>query len=185
MKTTAAPEAEGRSYASIVLLTLLVVGFVAIVVAVVMRREPDFALVLATPQDCLRSFDETKCRDIVSRASEIHAATAPRFDDPQVCAMQFGPGACTSVALLNASFFAPSIAAIVVAKGKIDDPKAMVPLYFGSRDTGDQNDGRRVYYRGLAVGILYGKRFGGAAISVLTDLAGKPLTSETIKRIRG
>jgi uncharacterized protein YgiB involved in biofilm formation len=185
MQTHTAPtEPKERNIAYIVVGALLAIIFVAIVVAVFMRREPDYALVLATPQDCLRAFDDTKCRAIVARAMEVHAASAPRFDDGNVCEMQFGAGGCTPVALLNASFYAPSIAAVVIARGKVDDPKAMVPLYFSGRPTAEQ-DGRRVYYRGLAVGILRSKRIGGAPISVLTDLDGKPLTSDTIKRLRG
>jgi len=179
---TAQPESEERSYATIVVGALLAVAFVAIVVAVIMRREPDYALVLATPQDCLRAFDDAKCRAIVARATEVHASTAPRFDDQSLCEMQFGT--CTSVTLLNASFYAPNIAAIVIARGKVDDPKAMLPLYFSGRPSG-QEDGRRVNYQGRVIGILRNKRFGGAPISILTDLAGKPLTSETIKRLRG
>ena len=186
MQTHAAPaEPKERNIAYIIVGALLAIVFVAIVVAVFMRREPDYALVLATPQDCLRAFDDTKCRAIVARAMEVHAASAPRFDDERLCQMQYGAGGCTPVAVLNASFFAPSIAAIVIARGKVDDPKAMVPLYFAGHPTARDQDGRRVYYRGLAVGILRDKRFGGAPISVLTDLDGKPLTSAVIKRLRG
>ena len=177
------PEREERSYALIAVVAVLLIAVVAIVTALIVRREPDFALILATPQDCLRAFDDTKCREIVARAVTIHAATAPRFNDAGLCEMEYG--ACTPVVVLNATFFAPGIAAIAIAKARVDDPKAMIPLYFGSRDADNRQDGRRVYYHGLAVGILYDKRFGGAAISTLTDIAGKPLSSEAIKKLRG
>lgn len=176
------PESEGRNYTFIAVVAVLLIAVVAILAALITRREPDFALVLATPQDCLRAFDDTKCREVVARAVAIHAATAPHFSDARVCEMEFG--ACTPIAALNTTFFAPNVAAIVIAKGQVDDPKAMIPLYFGSRGADDRRDGRRVYYHGLAVGILYSKRFGGAAISTLTDMSGKPLSSEMIKRMR-
>jgi uncharacterized protein YgiB involved in biofilm formation len=184
MKTPSAPpRAEERSYASIVLISLIVIAFVAIVVAVVVRREPDYALVLATPQDCLRAFDDAKCRDIVARAMAIHTATAPRYATQELCALEFGADGCTSFTSLNDTFFAPSAAAIVVDREKLDDPKGMVPLYYGSRDQGNET-GRQVSYRGLAVGKLRIGRFGGASMSILADLKGRPLTSESIKALR-
>src|SRR5689334_22711278 len=101
MQISAEPaESEGGRTAFIVALALLGVAVVAIVIALFLRREPDYALVLATPQDCLRAFDDAKCRRIVALAMEVHASTAPRFDDQNVCAMQFG-GACTAIALLS------------------------------------------------------------------------------------
>ena len=178
-------DARGGNIGLIVLVVLLVSAFVAIVAGVVLRREPDFALVLATPQDCLRAFDDAKCREIVSRALAVHAESAPRFGDQRICELDYGDGGCTQVSLMNAVFFAPAVAAIVIARGANDDPAGMVPLYFEAGDkTGAQGDGRRVFFHGLAIGILHDKRFGGAAISVLTDLQGKPLTSEAVRRIR-
>ncbi|MBI1211125.1 MAG: DUF1190 domain-containing protein [Alphaproteobacteria bacterium] len=175
---------EERSYAFIVVIALLIAAFVAIVVALIMRRDTDYALVLATPQDCLRAFDETKCRAIVARAMEIQASTGPRFDDQRVCEMQYGFGNCMPATVLNQAFYTPGVAAIVLARGLVDDPNGMIPLYFDSGDKGGAQ-GRRVLFRGRPIGILRDKRFGGAAISVLTDLSGKPLTSKAIKRLRG
>ena len=175
---------EGPNYAFIVIVALLIVSAIAIVTAVIMRREPDYALVLATPQDCLRAFDDTKCRAIVAKAMEVHASTAPRFADQRVCEMQFGAGNCTPAAGFGTTFYLPSIAAIVLVRGNTDDPRGMLPLYFDANDDG-KADGRRVVFHGHTVGILHDKRFGGAPISVLTDLTGKPVTSAMVKRLRG
>src|SRR5258706_4382754 len=186
MKTpAAAPEAEERSWGLIVFVALLVAGVVAIVAALLFRSDPDFALVFAAPQDCLRAYSDAKCREIVARAVAIHGTSAPRYGDQRVCELDYGEGECIPVAAMGGSFFAPGVAAIVVARGAIDDPSSMVPLYFGPPNSATQSDdGRRVFYHGLAVGILRNKRFGGAPISILTDLAGKPLTSDAVRRMR-
>jgi uncharacterized protein YgiB involved in biofilm formation len=181
------PEArddDEHNYAFYVVGVLLIVAVAAIVIALLVRREPDYALVLATPQDCLRAFDDTKCRAIVAHAMDIHAATAPRFDDQRICEMQYGAGNCTPVSMLNAVFYAPAIAAIVIARARAGAKAEMLPLYYDSADRGGA-DGRRVFYAGRAVGILHDKRFGGAAISVLTDLSGKPFSSTAIAHFRG
>ena len=182
---SAPPDNEERSWGLIVFVGLLVVAVVAIIAALIFRREPDFALVFAAPQDCLRAYDDTKCREIVARAVAIHATSAPRYGDQRICELDYGEGACTPVAAMGGSFFAPGVAAIVIARRAIDDPAGMVPLYFGpTSGTKKSDDGRRVFYHGLAVGILRDKRFGGAPISVLTDLSGRPLTSAAVRRMR-
>ncbi len=184
-RRSAPPEVEERSWGLIAFVALLVVGVVAIVAALIFRSEPDFALVFAAPQDCLRAYSDAKCREIVARAVAIHGTSAPRYGDQRICELDYGEGECTPVAAMGGSFFAPGVAAIVIARGAIDDPAGMVPLYFGPpNSTAKSDDGRRVYYHGMAVGILRDKRFGGAPISVLTDLAGQPLTSDAVRRMR-
>jgi len=153
---------------------------------VITYTKPDFALVLATPQDCLRTSDAASCRAVVENALKIHARFAPRFADPTLCELQFGQGECREVTWAGAAYFAPKIAVIVAARDSMSDPKSMVPLYVGPRAASgrDTQAGARVFYRGRAVGVLRSKRFAGADISMLVDLKGQALTNEWVRKKR-
>jgi len=168
-----------------VFVALLCGAVAAIGAGVVMHRGPDTAFVIATTQDCRRAFDEAKCQAIAASALAVHANSAPRYAQERVCELNFGLGACTSVSVLNMTFFAPEVAVVVMARDAADDAKALVPLYFEPDGKGESVDeARRVYYRGAAVGVLHRKRFAGAGISMLTDLSGKPLSSSAVRRLR-
>lgn len=178
----AAEDREERNYASYVIVALLLAVVAAIGIGVMMQRDPDYALVLATPQDCLRAFDDAKCRAIVAQAMEVHAATAPHATDLATCEMQYGSGNCLSARASGAAVYVPAIAAIVLTRVNGGKERQMVPFYFDSRDSSDEQ-GRRVLFHGRIVGILRGKRFGGTGISMMTDLTGKPITSEAIRNL--
>jgi hypothetical protein len=167
-------------------IVILVIAFVGITVGVTWHRDSDYALVMATTQDCRRAFDDATCRTIADRAREIHAGSAPRYTDERVCEMTYGAGGCVPVAVLNASFYAPQMAAVAMARDSGGDAKSIVPLHFGPLDVleAQRMDGRRVYYHGLAVGVLRQPRIGGAGVSMLIDLSGKPVTSDAVKRLR-
>ena len=57
--------------ASIALTVLVIAGFL------LFRKEEDFARVMATPQDCLRAFDDAACRKLMKQALAIHYRRAP------------------------------------------------------------------------------------------------------------
>ena len=167
----------------IAFVSVLGLAFVAIGAGVFFHRDRDFALVLATTQDCRRAFDEGKCGEIVANAIAIHTSSAPRYGEERVCEMTHGEGACSPVKLFNATFYAPTVAVVAVARGAGDDAKGLVPLYLAPKSKASQ-EGRRVFYHGIAVGVLHQRQFGGAGISQLTDLAGQPLTSDAVRKLR-
>lgn len=164
---------------------LLCASVIAIAAGVFVHRDSDFALVLATAQDCRRAFDEDKCGAIVANAIAIHTSSAPRYGEERVCELSHGAGACSPVKLFNSTFYAPTFAVVAVARGT-DDAKSMVPLYLAPQSKGAHNaqEGRRVFYHGIAVGVLHQRQFGGAGISQLTDLTGQPLTSDAVRKLR-
>lgn len=170
----------------IAFVAILVLAVVGIAAGVTWHRDGDYALVVATTQDCRRAFDDATCRAIVDRATAIHAGSAPRFADQRVCELTYGYGGCTTVAVLNTSFYAPQVAVVALARDAGTDAKSMLPLYFGPYDErkAESADGRPVYYHGIAVGLLRQPRIGGASVSMLTDLAGKPLSSDVVRRLR-
>jgi uncharacterized protein YgiB involved in biofilm formation len=175
---------ETSSTGVIAFVAVLGLSFVAIGASVFFHRDGDFALVLATSQDCRRAFDEGRCGAIVANAIAIHTSSAPRYGEERVCEMTHGQGACSPVKLFNATFYAPTVAVVAVARGADgDDTKGMVPLYLEPKARGPQ-DGRRVFYHGIAVGVLHQRQFGGAGISQLTDLSGQPLTSDAVRKLR-
>lgn len=174
---------EPRSYRVAIFGAVLCAAVVAIAAGVLVRRDPDFALVLATAQDCRRAFDEDKCGAIVANAIAVHTSSAPRYGEQRVCELSHGQDACSPVKVFNATFYAPTVAVVAVARGAGDDAKGMVPLYFEPKGRAAE-EGRRVYFHGIAVGVLHQKRFGGAGISQLTDLTGQPLTSDAVRKLR-
>ena len=174
---------DSRNYPVAVFIALLVAALAAIGWGVLARSAPDYALVLATTQDCARAFNDKKCVAIVADAIAIHTNSAPRYAEKRVCELNHGAGGCTSVTLLNTTFFAPEVAVVALARGAGDDTQAIVPLYVEPGDKASL-DGRRVYYHGLVVCVLHQKKFGGAGISMLTDLSGHPLTSDAVRKLR-
>ena len=171
----------------IAFVAVLVLAAGGIAFAVVFHRGNDYALVFATTQDCRRAFDDATCKAIVERALAVHAGSAPRFAEQRVCELTYGYGGCTTVAVLNTSFYAPQVAVVALARDAGSDAKAMLPLYFGPYDErkGEGAEGRPVYYRGAVVGQLRQPRIGGASVSMLTDLTGRPLSSDAVRQLRG
>lgn len=154
-----------------------------IVWGVFLRPAADYAMVLATAQDCKRAFSEEQCFAIVANAVAIHTNSAPRYPDRRICEMSHGAGSCGPVKLLNTTFFAPEVAVVAVARGAGTDTKGMLPLYLEPQNKASEN-GRKAYYHGIAVAVLQQKKFGGAGISMLKDFAGKPFTSEAVRKLR-
>lgn len=163
-------------------------AFVVVLVigAALLRQPPDAALVLATTGDCLRVYDDAVCGDIVAEADAIHARTAPRFTDRRLCLMTFGDGCSRLAGPTGATaIFVPQIAAILMSRAKGDERRTLLPLYLGMpRANETVETGRRVFYRGMAVGKFYQNRFGGAQLSRVNDSSGKPVTSSAVQRLR-
>src|SRR6185295_11180472 len=151
----------GPSTGMVVFVTLLCGAVVAIGAGLMTRRSTDTALVMATTEDCRRAFSETTCEAILANAIALHAGSAPRYRDRRVCELDFGEGGCTPVALLNTTFYAPTVAAVVSTRDMPSDARGLVPLYFEPHGKA-RDAGRRVFYRGIAVGFLNQKRVGGA-----------------------
>ena len=175
---------DGSSVGTAVFVAVLCGAVVAIGAGLLTHRAADTALVMATTEDCRRAFSETTCEAIITNAFALHAGSAPRYRDKAVCELDFGDGGCSPVALLNTTFFAPTVAAVVSTRDMPADARGLVPLYFEPHGKVRDVDGRRVFYRGVAVGFLSHKRFGGAGMSMLTDLSGKPLTSDAVRKLR-
>ena len=63
------------------------------------------------------------------------------------------------------------------------DRRDLLPLYFGKGAVKDEST-RRVYFRGVAVGVLSQDKFGGAQISRIVDVNGKSISSGAIRKLR-
>ena len=179
-------EGRGLNIATKILCALLVAGVVALAAAVFWYRGPDSALVLATRNDCLRSFDDATCRDIVARAFKIHAQNAPRFATSELCQLSYGEDGCRPAdgEAGPLSFFVPVIAVILATRDSNDHVDALLPLYAGPANRGGTpNDSTPIYYRGRAIGTLQSKRFGGADISMVRDPSGNALTGESVRSL--
>lgn len=176
------PKRGGGSVAVGAFVAVLAGALAAIAAGVIMHRPSDTALVIATTQDCRRAFSEEKCNAIMAQAMAIHASSAPRYTDAGLCELNFGVGGCAPISLLNTTFFAPAVAAIASTR---DTAQAtLVPLYLEPKaSVDDDSQGLRVFYRGLAVGVLHRRRFAGAELSSLTDLGGKPMTSAEVRKL--
>ena len=176
-------EDRGASVATKILGALLVAGVVAIVAAVIFYRGPDNALVLATQKDCLRSFGDTTCREIVATAYKLHAKSAPRFATSNLCEMSFGGGNCRSsdVDAGPLSFFVPTIAVVLATRDEAGHVSAIVPVYAGPAARGAADGATSLYYRGHAIGSFQSKKFGGADVSIVLDLAGQSLTGDAVR----
>lgn len=173
------------------LLAWLVMGFVglaalAIGAALVLRPAKNFALVLATPQDCLRAFDDETCRKIVKQAMTIHVKRAPKYRELQTCEMMLGDGACVRAASGpgEAESYVPAMVAILASREGLNDASSLLPLHEGRGSSGRSDGPRMVYFAGTPVGKLTSQRFGGAAITQVRDKAGAPITVERLQQLR-
>jgi hypothetical protein len=169
-----------------VFVSCLVLSLAVLVAALVSNPKRDSALVLGTPQDCLRVSNAKQCESIVEMALEIHARTAPRFADQERCAFEFGWDGCRAVTQFGNASFSPNVAVIVAVHDGLKNSKDIVPLYVGSPTASDHSAerGTRVYFRGRLVGYWQSNRFGGAAISTMVDLAGNPVTGSWVRKLR-
>jgi uncharacterized protein YgiB involved in biofilm formation len=175
--------ADAGDYRVAVFLGVLAVVAAVVVFAAFRHQGPDTALVLATDQDCLRAFDRDACGQIVSNALAIHARTAPSFHSERVCEMSFGAGGCRPVkdSVFGGQAYAPKVAAILASR--TGDRRDLLPLYFG-KGAVKEDSARRVYFRGVAIGVLSQDKFGGAQISRIVDVNGKPISSGAVRKLR-
>lgn len=176
-------KADAGDYRLVVFVGVLVAVAAVVVFAALRHRGPDSALVLATDQDCLRAFDKDACGQIVSNALVIHARTAPSFQSQRVCEMSFGANGCRPVkdSVFGGQAYAPKVAAILASRD--GDRRDLLPLYFG-KGAKDEQSTRRVYFRGVAIGMLSQDKFGGAQISRIVDVNGKPISSGAVRKLR-
>jgi uncharacterized protein YgiB involved in biofilm formation len=183
MTGSSGEKADVGDYRLVMFVGVLVVVAAVVVFAALRHRGPDTALVLATDQDCLRAFDKDACGQIVSNALVIHARTAPSFHSQRVCEMSFGAGGCRPVkdSVFGGQAYAPKVAAILASRD--GDRRDLLPLYFG-KGAKDEQSTRRVYFRGVAVGMLSQDKFGGAQISRIVDVNGKPISSGAVRKLR-
>jgi uncharacterized protein YgiB involved in biofilm formation len=183
MTGSSGAKVDAGDYRLAIFVGVLVVVAAIVVFAALRHRGPDTALVLATDQDCLRAFDKEACEQIVSNALAIHARTAPSFHTQRVCELSFGEGGCRQVkdSVFGGQAYAPKVAAVLASRD--GDRRDLLPLYFG-RGTKDNESTRRVYFRGVAIGMLSQDKFGGAQISRIVDVKGKPISSSAVRKLR-
>lgn len=166
-----------------------VTGLVVIVIAgaLAFQQKTRFAAVFATPQDCLRAFDDATCRDMVAEALRIHFRAAPQYPEAATCELAFGAGGCMDVpqGQRRLGRYVPTLVAILAPDTKSDDFSGIVPLYAGQMSA-RLNDAapRKVYFAGTEVGLMSSQRYGGAAITQVRDRAGKPITAEKLAHLR-
>ena len=184
----AAPQSNfWQRYGTAVFGGVLVLIVVLVVAAAVLRRPSDAALVFATAADCLRAHNAETCAGIEAEALAVHARTAPRFPDRRMCLMMFDDAGCTEVQGLTGQdrAYVPQIAVTLMTRAKGDEPQVLLPLYFGNPKPNETTEtGRRVYYRGIVVGVMLQNRFGGAQIPRVRDLSGRPFSSANVLRLR-
>lgn len=165
--------------AVIALTVLVIAGFLFL------RKEEDFARVMATPQDCLRAFDDSTCRKLLKQALDIHYRRAPQYRELQTCEMMLGAGACTLARVPGRpDAYVPALVAILVSREGLDDASSILPLHEGKKSRNISEVPRTVYFAGTPVGQLTTQRFGGAAITQVRDKAGVPITVERLRRLR-
>ena len=166
--------------AGIALTVLVIAGFL------LFRKEENFARVMATPQDCLRAFDDATCRELLKRALDIHYRRAPQYRELQTCEMMLGAGACTLARIPGRpDAYVPALVAILVSREGLDDASSLLPLHEGKRSGTNPDGPRMVFFAGTPVGQLTTQRFGGAAITQVRDKAGAPITVERLQQLRG
>jgi hypothetical protein len=112
---------------------------------------------------------------------------APRFLSSRLCALTYGEEGCREIPGLAGGppAFVPQIAVILATHPNAGELQVLLPLYFGppsARET--MATGRRVFYRGMAVGDFLENKFGGARISRVNDLSGQPISSADVRRLR-
>ncbi len=94
-----------------------------------------------------------------------------------------GAGGCRPVqdSVFGGQAYAPKIAAILASR--TGDRRDLLPLYFG-KGAVKEDSARRVYFRGVAIGVLSQDKFGGAQISRIVDINGKPISSGAVRKLR-
>lgn len=162
------------------------IAVLAIVAALMLQRRPDFAVVLATPQDCLRAFDDATCREIVQSALRTHYRMAPQYAEEATCELAFGHGGCIEIPreLRRQGRFVPTLVAILAPGAKSRDLSGLVPLY-AAQDSSRRDKGvaRRVYFAGTEVGRMSSQRYGGAEITQVRDRSGQPVTRDRLEQL--
>jgi len=156
----------------------LIVGFGLV------HRSAGFAIVLATTEDCRRSFDDASCKTIIERAQAIYNTTAPRFVLRETCEFAYGARACTTLrqAATELNLFAPRMTAIALTR----DQGTILPLYTAPSAAPDPDaaqPGRPVYFHGKLVGRLLQPKIAGAELPMLNDLTGEPLTEQALRAL--
>lgn len=165
--------------AGIALTVLVIVGFL------LLRKEENFARVIATPQDCLRAFDDATCRKLMKQALDIHYRRAPQYRELQTCEMMLGSGACSLARVPGRpDAYVPLLVAILVSREGPNDPTSLLPLHEGKKSRNGPDGSRMVYFAGTPVGKFTSQRFGGAAIAQVRDKAGAPITVERLQKLR-
>jgi uncharacterized protein YgiB involved in biofilm formation len=154
----------------------------AILVLVLSHRGADYALVLVTGDDCRRYFDDTECREIVTKANALHADTAPRFANLETCALVYGAGRCDAVSDHDVQLrqMAPMLTAIALSRAK----DVIVPLYVGplsEQGLEAAKRGRTVYFNRKRIGRLAEASMGGASLPMLSDETGQPITADALR----
>lgn len=156
----------------------LIVGFG------LLRRNAGFATILATTEDCRRSFDDASCKTIVERAQAIYSTTAPLFVRRDTCEFAYGAGACTPLrqAATELNLFAPRMTAIALTR----DQGTILPLYTAppaAPDPDARQPGQPVFFHGKLVGRLLRPRIGGAELPLLNDPGGEPLSEHEVRAL--
>jgi hypothetical protein len=170
---------------------LLPVTIAAIIAAVglsvglgMIRRDPGFAIVLATIEDCRRAFDDASCKTIVARAQAIYSTTAPIFVRRDLCEFAYGAKSCTELrqAATQLNLFAPTMTAIALTR----DQDTILPLYTAppaAPDPDARQPGRPVFFHGKLVGRLQQPAIGGATLPLLNDPSGDPLSEDEVRKL--
>lgn len=167
-----------------------VTGLVVIVIAsaLAFQEKTRFAAVFATPQDCLRAYDDATCKVLVAEALRIHFSAAPQYSEASTCELAFGEGGCMDVPQDQRRLgrYVPTLIAILAPDSRSEDFSGIVPLYAGqmSRRRNDTAP-RKVYFAGTEVGLMSSQRYGGAAITQVRDRSGQPITANRLAKIRG
>ena len=165
--------------AGIALTVLVIVG------VLLLRKEENYARVIATPQDCLRAFDDATCRKLLKVALDIHYRRAPQYRELQTCEMMLGAGACTLARVPGRpDAYVPALVAILVSREGLNDASSLLPLHEGKKSRRGPDGPRMVYFAGTPVGQFTSQRFGGAAIAQVRDKAGAPITVERLQQLR-
>jgi uncharacterized protein YgiB involved in biofilm formation len=166
--------------AGITVTVLVIAGFL------LLRKEQNFARVIATPQDCLRAFDDATCRELLKQALDIHYRRAPQYRELQTCEMMLGAGACTLARVPGRpDAYVPALVAVLVSREGLNDASSLLPLHEGRKSRNGPDGPRMVYFAGTPVGQFTSQRFGGAAIAQVRDKAGAPITVERLRQLRG
>jgi uncharacterized protein YgiB involved in biofilm formation len=159
----------------------------AIGLALLTKDEGKPALVMVTPQDCLRAFNAETCTALVEAALDVHYKHAPRFMSEEQCQLSYRDDPCMRVeAFTNGpATYVPPLVAIVTTREGTRDTKLLLPVYEKPGQSADlATKAASVYFSGKHVGHLTRVRFGGAGISRLTTASGTSVTEDDISNLR-